>query len=73
MKELSRRNGNGNVKGMVAEIKGNNLIITIPIGVPAASMSGKTMVVASTHGNQETNAEYKGHRLTVGLNAYYRP
>ena len=55
---------------MKAEIKGNNLIITIPMSEPEASKSGKTLVVASTHGNVKTDVMVKGKPLTIGLNAY---
>lgn len=62
------------VNHMQAEIKGKNLVITVPLGEPTASKSGKTLVVSSSRGNQETTAqiEYKGQKrnVTVGLNAY---
>jgi polysaccharide deacetylase 2 family uncharacterized protein YibQ len=56
---------------MKAEIKNGNLVITIPMNpksVPSAS--GKTLVVASSHGNVKTDAEVDGKSVTVGLNAY---
>jgi len=56
---------------MTAEIKGNNLVITIPFdpkGAPSAS--GKTMVHSSTRGNASTTVEVNGKTLVVGLNAY---
>lgn len=56
---------------MTAEIKGNNLVITIPFdkkGAPSAS--GKTMVHASTRGNLATTVQVDGKTLVVGLNAY---
>ena len=56
---------------MTAEIKGSNLIITIPFdpkGAPSAS--GKTTVHASTRGNSSTTVQVNGKTLVVGLNAY---
>lgn len=35
---------------MKVEIKNGNLVIEIPMGTPAPSASGKTLLVASTHG-----------------------
>ncbi len=57
---------------MNAEIKGNNLVITIPMQEPTPSASGKTLVVATTHGNTVTNATVKGKPVTIGLNAYIK-
>lgn len=49
----------------------NVLIITIPLQPPTPSASGKTLVVASTHGNVLTNVEAApGKRVTIGVNAY---
>ena len=56
---------------MTAEIKGKNLIITIPLEEdPKPSTSGKTRVVASSRGNVKTALQYKGQPVTVGFNAY---
>ena len=57
---------------MKVEIKGNDLIITIPMQKPTPSASGKTLVVASSHGNQPTSAQVDGKPVVVGLNAYIR-
>ncbi len=57
---------------MKAEIKGNQLVITIDMQEPAPSASGKTMVVASSHGNQATTAQVNGQPVTIGLNAYIK-
>jgi hypothetical protein len=46
------------------------LIITIDTQKPTPSASGKTLVVASTHGNQTTGIEVNGRNLRVGVNAY---
>jgi hypothetical protein len=50
-------------------------ILTIEIEVekkPAASTSGKTLIVASSHGNTVTEVLVDGKPLTIGLNAYIK-
>jgi hypothetical protein len=54
------------------EIKGNKLFIEIDLEKPTPSSSGKTLVVASTHGNTVTTAEVDGKPVTIGLNAYIK-
>lgn len=54
------------------EAKGNKLVITMPIEKATLSASGKTMLVASTHGNVGTEAKVTGHALILGINAYYK-
>ena len=55
---------------MKAEIIEGNLVITLPLEKPTPSASGKTLVVASTHGNQRTTVEIDGKPVTVGVNSY---
>ena len=57
---------------MTAEIKDGKLVITIELQKPTPSLSGKTMVVASSHGNQPTTAQVDGKYITVGVNAYIK-
>ncbi|NLW83522.1 MAG: hypothetical protein GXY41_03810 [Phycisphaerae bacterium] len=57
---------------MKVEIKGNELIITVELQTPTPSASGKTLVVASSHGNQVTTAVIDGKPVVVGLNAYIK-
>ena len=57
---------------MKVEIKGNELIITVELQTPTPSASGKTLVVASSHGNQTTTATIDGKPVVVGLNAYIK-
>jgi hypothetical protein len=40
---------------------------------PKPSASGKTMVVASTHGNMTTDARIDGKPIIIGVNAYIKP
>jgi hypothetical protein len=57
---------------MKAEIdsKTNELVIRIPMGAPRPSASGKTLVVASSGGNKQTEAQINGKPIVVGVNAY---
>jgi hypothetical protein len=57
---------------MKAEVKGNMLIIEIEMCKPTPSATGKTLVVASTHGNQPTAVLVQGKPVVIGLNAYIR-
>lgn len=52
------------------KIDGNMLVIRIPLQTPTPSASGKTLVVASTHGNTRTDCLIQGKPITVGVNAY---
>ena len=58
---------------MKVEVQGKNLVITIPLTEPTPSASGKTLVVASSHGNKETDAKVNGKPVVIGLNAYIKP
>jgi hypothetical protein len=54
-----------------ASIEGNELVIRVPLNAtPIASSTGKTLVVASSHGNQKTEAIVNGQAVIVGVNAY---
>jgi hypothetical protein len=56
---------------MTAKIVGNKLVIELPLNsVPVPSASGKTLGVASTHGNKVTEAQVNGKNLVVGVSAY---
>jgi hypothetical protein len=56
---------------VTAKIDKGNLVIIVPLNsAPVPSASGKTLVVASTHGNQRTTLEIDGKPVTVGVNAY---
>lgn len=52
-------------------VDGDYLRIKIPLQKAKESASGKTMVVATTHGNIETDAVVDGKTVHLGLNAYY--
>lgn len=55
------------------EIKGKKLIITADLQTPTPSASGKTMVIAGTHGNVATEAQYEGKVVSIGFTAYFKP
>jgi hypothetical protein len=50
--------------------EGDTLVIRLPITAPKPSASGKTLVVASTRGNQKTSLKIDGRDLYLGVNAY---
>lgn len=49
------------------------MVVTIPLSEPKASASGKTLVVASSHGNQATPVIVAGKPVILGFNAYIKP
>jgi len=56
-----------------ATIKGESLIIEIETTEPTPSNSGKTLLVATTHGGKVIDSEYKGKEVTLSVNAYISP
>jgi hypothetical protein len=58
---------------MKAEIKDGNLVITIPMQTPTPSSTGRTLIVASTGGNKETDVQVNGKPVIIGLNCYIKP
>jgi hypothetical protein len=56
---------------MQVKVEKGELVIRIPLNpVPTPSATGKTLVVASTHGNTRTDLLIDGKQVTIGLNAY---
>lgn len=55
-----------------AKIEGDVLKLTIPLQKPTPSGSGKTLVVASTHGNVTLPVKVQGQHVLLGLNAYIK-
>jgi hypothetical protein len=52
-------------------IENGELVIRLPVNKPPVlSSTGKTLVIASTHGNQRTEALVEGQPVVVGVNAY---
>jgi hypothetical protein len=58
---------------MKTTIKDNVLHIEIPLHAPRPSATGKTLTVASSNGNQPTEARVNNQPVIVGVNAYIRP
>lgn len=50
--------------------KKNELVIRLPLQKPTKSSSGKTLLVASSRGNQPTAATINGKQVFVGCTAY---
>ena len=56
---------------MDVTIENGVLVIKIKMNEkPQPSASGKTLVVATSHGNQPTGATVNGKPVVIGLNAY---
>lgn len=56
---------------MKVEIKGNELVITMPFDKKGTiSGSQKSDVHSSTNGNKDTGVKVNGKPLMLGLNAY---
>ena len=54
-----------------ATIEGKELVIRVPLNAtPVVSSTGKTLVQASSHGNQKTEAVVNDQPVIVGVNAY---
>ena len=56
----------------VTEEKGQIVIKIDKNAKPQPSTSGKTLQVASSHGNSPTNLQIDGSPLIVGVNAYIK-
>lgn len=57
---------------MKVTVENNELVIRIPLQKPTPSATGKTLIVASTHGDKTTEAEINGKPVTVGVNAWIK-
>jgi len=57
---------------MEVKIQDNKLYIEIELQEPQKSSSGKTLVIASTHGNKETELVFNDKKVIIGLNAYIK-
>lgn len=56
---------------MKATITGKKLLVEIDLlETPTESASGKTLVIASTKGNVQTDQNFMGRNVVIGLNAY---
>jgi len=57
---------------MDVKIEDGKLLISIELQEPTPSVSGKTLVVATTHGNMVTQCVLNGKNVVIGLNAYVK-
>jgi hypothetical protein len=57
---------------MTATIENGILKIEIPLERPEPSKSGKTLIVATSHGIQQTSATVNGKHVSIGLNAFIK-
>jgi len=57
---------------MTVKQEGDVLVIRLPMQEPTPSSSGKTMVVATTHGNVVTNIKVDGKPVKIGINAFVK-
>jgi len=48
------------------------LTLVLKLQAPTPSASGKTLVVATTHGNVPVGVKLNGQDVVVGVNAYIR-
>jgi hypothetical protein len=53
--------------------KGDVLRIELSLEKPQLSKSGKTMIVASTHGVKTTDVQCDGRNVVVVANAFFYP
>jgi hypothetical protein len=51
---------------------GDTLVIRVALEPPTPSATGKTMIVASSHGSQVTSVRIDGKPIYLNVNAYYR-
>lgn len=57
---------------MNAKVENGNLVITLPLQTPSPSSSGKTLIVATSGGNKQTDLAINGKPVTIGVNAYIK-
>ena len=59
---------------MLREVKideeAKSLTLVLDLQEPTPSSSGKTLIVATTHGNQPSDVTVNGKPVIVGVNAY---
>jgi hypothetical protein len=64
---------NTQAKKLTATIEDGYLVIRVPLNpTPTRSSTGKSLVVASSHGNKQTELEIEGKPVVVGVNAYIK-
>lgn len=72
MANLRSKRGKGG-ETVKAEIKGKDIIITLEMNnPPQTSASGKSLIIATTKGNQESELKIDGKPVIIGVNAYIK-
>jgi hypothetical protein len=68
-----------NLKGALPMLKqatideqAKTLTLVLDLQDPTPSASGKTLVIATTHGNVPSDVQIDGKPLIIGVNAYIR-
>ena len=51
--------------------EGDELVVRVPLEKPKRSASGKTQVVASSHGPFNTGIEFEGFPIIANFNAFF--
>jgi hypothetical protein len=57
---------------ITAKIEGSKLIVTADLETQTPNASRKTLVVASTHGNKQTDVMINGKPVIIGLNSFIK-
>ncbi len=60
------------LKKLTIDEKERTMTIVMDLEEPTPSSSGKTLVVASTRGNMQTDAMLDGKPVVIGVNAYIK-
>lgn len=58
---------------MQVTVEKDHLVIRLPLQPAVPSKSGRTLVVATSSGNQTTTAKIDGKPVIVGVTAYLKP
>ena len=58
------------LRKVTVDEKARTLTVVLDLEDPHPSASGKTLVVASTHGNKPSTAKVDGKSVIVGCNCY---
>ena len=61
------------LQSVTIDKKAKTLTIVMDLDTPRPSASGETLVVASTRGNNTSEAQVDGKAVTVGVNCYIKP
>ena len=55
---------------MKATIEKDVLVVRIPLTAPTPSSTGKTLLIATTHGGKVSDVTIQGKPVTISLNAF---